>query len=419
MMHNCTVVGNIGVISSCRFERTLVKWGPFPLDATTTSTTSTTGPAPLGRNKDGTEIEEYKVDEELYGFKKSALNAIGVNSAAKVQHREAAPAVSTTKSTEYVKWSSRRYNLQPSNAPALIEAAQLATAVNNGAVFASVYDVVLIVTPTLPKASTSLQQTLQRITAPATTTGKSSPTAQASEIRKGSKTYHKVLPSALDGVSGESAENNHLAQASDQVGLYQVVTTTSDDPDGESSHRRTQKVQKVAVKGDNRTETGATSSSSGGGADSPVQTLNSAHFVRKEAFFYRLNYDAYTKRHDVTSSNSSNESNKKVPAQTEKEVKKASKSARTASVQEDKGELSTATVAATVAAGVFMRSKAVPLECAMQLFQVESGVYNRLTLYGMEGFSFPGRYELSMCWLYDVYCILCQHSCLSKDSQWG
>jgi hypothetical protein len=120
---------------------------------------------------------------------------------------------------------------------------------------------------------------------------------------------------------------------------------------------------------------------------------DSALFVHKEVFFYRLNYEAYTKRHDVTGSggggSSSSSAGRQVPPQSETELKKATKSARKASVQEDKSALGSAT--APPSSGVFMRSKAVPLECAMQLFQVESGVYNRVTLYGMEGFVFPDR----------------------------
>jgi hypothetical protein len=287
--------------------------------------------------------------------------------------------------------------LQPSNAPALIEAAQLASAVNNGSVFASVYDVVLIVTPTVPKASAAPPQSQQRPNASATAASNAtSSTTQANEVRRGSRTYHKVLPTALDGAAAGSADNKRTAQLGEQVGLYQVVTTTSDDHDGESAHRRTQQVQKVAVRGENRVETAAaaTASSTSGAAHSAVQ-LDSTRFVRKEAFFYRLNYEAYNKRHDVTSggggsgSGSSNDTHRKTSVHSEKEMKKAAKSARKASVAEDKSALSTAT--APPMAGVFMRSKAVPLECAMQLFQVESGVYNRVTLYGMEGFAFPDR----------------------------
>lgn len=157
--------------------------------------------------------------------------------------------------------------------------------------------------------------------------------------------------------------------------------------------------------------------------------------VEREAFFFRINQESYSKRHTTNTTPSSlqpstmaqsNPNAMDSPSPEAGAKEKARKQPRNRGRSEDiersssmvpidksltnsasepvleesvsmrAAENATSTVKVlptrtpstrgTHRRGIFMRSKGITLDLCMQLFQVPTGVYNRLTLYGMENF---------------------------------
>lgn len=326
------------------------------------------------------------------------------------------PPFSTAPDAGYKKWSSKRYSLQPLNTPALVEESQLSTVHHQGEVQPGVYDIVLVVTPRYPSAPPP--------TVPATNTSTSSsaksPTSTASthlsprqievsrmcnsNTKHSGKGYQKVRPvdaqeqSQHSGAQVQpSARDRNPGTRRDstgQSGHYELVTVAGDDhQDGtQQTQRRAQQLHTVSVRGESTLPAGTVD-----GVET-CANIDPTEWVKKEAFFFRVNYDSFQKRHAVT--------RVAVPAPSVSQVSTGSKIISTGDQLVLVGEDSVHSAAvkgrstseysgsggriATTSGGVFMRSKAVSLDCALQLLQIDSDeVYSRLTLYGIEGFRFP------------------------------
>jgi hypothetical protein len=255
------------------------------------------------------------------------------------------------------------------------------------------YDIVLVVTPSYPTAPSSPRRSSFGIGS----TGNNQSLGALLSPRQielstyaslGTRSYQRIIPLGPDAVetagavAGGRATTDHTSNAtsinrqrSGYVAPYQIVSTSGDEQEDRDSNtgqqRRTQRVHTVPV----RRQSGS------GGQPNDITSeeqeagtsIDPSVWVKKQAFFFRIHYESYQKRHAVSAGVNAAGSS-------------GSSSTQAAVAQ---GRLQSRSAPA-VSSAVFMRSKAVRLDCALQLYQVPTGeVYNRITLYGEEGFRFP------------------------------
>jgi hypothetical protein len=265
----------------------------------------------------------------------------------------------------------------------------LATVANGSAPQASVYDIVLVVTPSYPTAPNSPRRSSFGIsrTGPNHTTGTHLSPRQielSTYASLGTRSYQRIIPFGPDAVetagaaAGECATTDHASSAtssnsqrSGYVAPYQIVSTSGDEQEDGGSNvgqqHRTQRVHTVSVR--RQSGSGGQRNDISSEEQDPVESIDPSVWVKKQAFFFRVHYESYQKRHAVSAA-----------------VNAGSSSTQAAVAQ---GRVQSSSAPA-VSSAVFMRSKAVRLDCALQLYQVPTGeVYNRITLYGEEGFRFP------------------------------
>jgi hypothetical protein len=265
----------------------------------------------------------------------------------------------------------------------------LATVANGSTPLASVYDIVLVVTPSYPTAPRSPRRSSFGI---GSTGNNQSPGAHLSPRQielstyasLGTRSYQRIIPLGPDAVetagavAGGRATTDHASSATNSnsqrsgyVAPYQVVSTSGDEQEDRGSNvgqqRRTQRVHTVSVR--QQSGSGGQRNDISSEEQDPVESIDPSVWVKKQAFFFRVHYESYQKRHAVSAG-----------------VNAGSSSTQAAGAQ---GRVQSSSAPA-VSSAVFMRSKAVRLDCALQLYQVPTGeVYNRITLYGAEGFRFP------------------------------
>lgn len=299
----------------------------------------------------------------------------------------------------YNTWKSRKVvNLQPSNH---IDQAYLPSIAFNRKL-QHVYDIVIIATPIVQcdtlAGSVAMEKSVEE-NAPVTSKDAEKTTLFG--------TRKKVIPSrkAEPGVSlpsyslvesgGGDEGSSHLQnEVNVNAADYNSAAKSAGESTGDHDHHYNQVCDEEDVYPP-------------GSSDAPS--------VQKEAYFFRINAESYAKRHQAAKTDitgTSNGSRKTRSSSTKARERTKSKKDINALVassvmysntdddvsvrkvgdqKTDENDLLSRTLLSAddkyaPKSSVFMRSRPIQLDCAMQLFQVQSGVYNRITLYGMEGF---------------------------------